>query len=166
MKNGLTWPPVCPPPILNSVPLWSFFLLPLFLNWSNPLHCFSVCFPRFWRIQKVFMGNGCSQRSGPSFPDDICCRTLLWKSSWPAEVRRRSIVDRNVLKFFIFGCVKTDKSIFLCGLPQWRSCLTSQMQPRSRRWSTVFHELGWERILVCPRQGDTRLFKMLQGSQM
>lgn len=110
------------------------------------------------------MENGCSQRSGPSSPDDTCCRTPPWRSSWPTGVRRHSIVHRDVLKFFISGSIWMDILTFLCGSPQWRSCSTSQMQPWSRRWSTVFHELGWERTLVCHRQGDTRpLQRLLQG---
>lgn len=111
------------------------------------------------------MENGCSQRSGPSFPDDTCCRTLPWRSSWPTGVRRHSVVHRDVLKFFISGSIWMDILTFLCDFPQWPSCLTSQMQPQSRRWSTVFRELGWERTLVCHRQGETRpLQRLQQGS--
>lgn len=128
----------------------------------NPLYFwFFVLSPRFLLIQKVFMENGCSQRSVPSFQDDTCCRTLLWKSSWPTEVRRNSIVTALIETcriFYIFGSICTDNLTFICDSPQWQSCLTSQMQPQSRRWSTVFQELGWERILVFHRRGETRLW--------
>lgn len=64
---------------------------------------------------------------------------------------------RDVQDFYGFACIWVDRLTFLCVSPQWQSCLTSQMQPQSRKWSTVFHELGWGRILVFRRRGETQL---------
>lgn len=64
---------------------------------------------------------------------------------------------RDVQDFYRFACICVDHLTFFCVSPQWQSCLTSQMQPQSRKWSTVFHELGWGRILVFRRRGETQL---------
>lgn len=87
---------------------------------------------------------------------EYCCGNLHGQQKWEST-QYCSYLNVTMLCFY---CNPVD--IYSKFLPfffsliaflQWQSCLTSQMQPQSRKWSTVFHVLGWARTLVFHRPG-------------
>ena len=154
VKNGLTRPPL----ILKSVLLWSFSFSPLFdLNTTHVtvvLYAFSDSSLHRRSSWKMAVHRDSCHLLQTIPPAEHCCGNLHGQQKWEDT---RLLIEM----FWNSGCMLNNLTV-LCDSPQWRSCLTSQMQPQSRRWSTVFREWGWERILVCHRQGDKQLLRMSQ----